>query len=70
MQAIENLGFQKMTPVQAATIPVFTAHKDVCVQVHLLDCMSPALAIMNALCPSNLGYYRLGEDASFLDPHP
>jgi ATP-dependent RNA helicase DDX55/SPB4 len=31
-QAIASLGFERATPVQAATIPLFLSHKDVCVQ--------------------------------------
>ena len=30
--AISNMGFSKMTPVQASTIPLFMAHKDVVVE--------------------------------------
>jgi ATP-dependent RNA helicase DDX55/SPB4 len=32
LRAIEALRFTHMTPVQAATIPLFLSHKDVCVQ--------------------------------------
>jgi superfamily II DNA/RNA helicase len=33
LQTIRDLGFVKMTPVQAATIPLFMTNKDVAVQV-------------------------------------
>jgi len=32
LAAIECFGFTKMTPVQAATIPLFLKNKDVCVE--------------------------------------
>jgi ATP-dependent RNA helicase DDX55/SPB4 len=32
LNAIETFGFHHTTPVQAATIPLFLSHKDVCVQ--------------------------------------
>jgi ATP-dependent RNA helicase DDX55/SPB4 len=32
LEAIEALGFDRMTPVQAAAIPLFLSRKDVCVQ--------------------------------------
>ena len=32
IEAIQAMGFQTPTPVQAATIPLFLSHKDVCVQ--------------------------------------
>jgi hypothetical protein len=36
MDIITNkLGFNRMTPVQAGTIPLFLSYKDVCVEVHL-----------------------------------
>lgn len=33
LAVIEKLGFETMTPVQAATIPLFRGTKDVCVEV-------------------------------------
>lgn len=36
IDAIDSMGFKRMTPVQASTIPLFMAHKDVVVEVHLL----------------------------------
>jgi len=33
LEAISSMGFPKMTPVQASTIPLFTANKDVVVEV-------------------------------------
>ncbi len=32
LNAIKDFGFVQMTPVQAATIPLFLSHKDVCVE--------------------------------------
>ncbi len=36
LDAVSSLGFKRMTPVQASTIPLFMAHKDVVVEVKLL----------------------------------
>ena len=33
LKGIASLGFMQMTPVQAATIPLFLSHKDVAVEV-------------------------------------
>jgi ATP-dependent RNA helicase DDX55/SPB4 len=33
LDAIASLGFERMTPVQASTIPLFISHKDVVVEV-------------------------------------
>ena len=33
VDAVTSMGFQRMTPVQASTIPLFLAHKDVVVEV-------------------------------------
>lgn len=33
LDAISSMGFQRMTPVQASTIPLFMGHKDVVVEV-------------------------------------
>ena len=33
LDAVSSMGFQRMTPVQASTIPLFMAHKDVVVEV-------------------------------------
>eukprot|EP01041_Mallomonas_annulata_P012493 gene12493-26300_t len=32
LQAVESFGFNRMTPVQASTIPLFLSNKDVCVE--------------------------------------
>lgn len=32
LDAVSTMGFSRMTPVQAATIPLFMAHKDVVVE--------------------------------------
>ncbi|KAG9560203.1 hypothetical protein KCU79_g7809, partial [Aureobasidium melanogenum] len=32
LDAISSMGFQRMTPVQASTIPLFMGHKDVVVE--------------------------------------
>ena len=36
LDAISSMGFNWMTPVQASTIPLFMAHKDVVVEVQYL----------------------------------
>ena len=33
LDAVASMGFSRMTPVQASTIPLFMAHKDVVVEV-------------------------------------
>ena len=33
LDAVSSMGFKWMTPVQASTIPLFMAHKDVVVEV-------------------------------------
>lgn len=33
LDAISTMGFDRMTPVQASTIPLFMGHKDVVVEV-------------------------------------
>lgn len=33
LDAVASMGFKRMTPVQASTIPLFTASKDVVVEV-------------------------------------
>lgn len=35
LDAVSSMGFKRMTPVQASTIPLFMAHKDVVVEVQL-----------------------------------
>ena len=35
--AVLSMGFHRMTPVQASTIPLFMAHKDVVVEVGLIS---------------------------------
>jgi len=40
LQVVDSFGFTNMTPVQAATIPLFLQHKDVCVEVRL-PCSAP-----------------------------
>ena len=35
LDAVASMGFKRMTPVQASTIPLFMAHKDVVVEVHI-----------------------------------
>ena len=37
LEAIDGLGFQRMTPVQASTIPLFMANKDVVVEARPLN---------------------------------
>ena len=36
LDAISSMGFEKMTPVQASTIPLFMGNKDVVVEVGLV----------------------------------
>lgn len=36
LDAISSMGFSRMTPVQASTIPLFLGNKDVVVEVHFL----------------------------------
>jgi ATP-dependent RNA helicase DDX55/SPB4 len=38
LDAIASMGFGRMTPVQASTIPLFIGNKDVVVEV---ECQSP-----------------------------
>ncbi|KAL8945580.1 MAG: hypothetical protein Q9222_007893 [Ikaeria aurantiellina] len=33
VDAVNSMGFKRMTPVQASTIPLFTTHKDVVVEM-------------------------------------
>lgn len=35
LEVIRDMGFESMTPVQASTIPLFSQHKDVVVEVSL-----------------------------------
>lgn len=37
LEVIRDMGFEQMTPVQAATIPLFLQHKDVVVEVSLVS---------------------------------
>ena len=37
LSAISSMGFNRMTPVQASCIPLFMGHKDVVVEVIMLD---------------------------------
>ncbi|CAM9826880.1 unnamed protein product, partial [Discosporangium mesarthrocarpum] len=32
LETVRNMGFEHMTPVQAATIPLFLTNKDLCVE--------------------------------------
>lgn len=34
LDAVSSMGLKRMTPVQASTIPLFTGHKDVVVEVN------------------------------------
>lgn len=36
LDAVSSMGFKRMTPVQASTIPLFMAYKDVIVEVDWL----------------------------------
>lgn len=35
IDAVSSMGFKRMTPVQASTIPLFMTHKDVVVEVDI-----------------------------------
>lgn len=37
LEAVSSMGFLRMTPVQASTIPLFMGHKDVVVEVRYLS---------------------------------
>ena len=38
IDAVSSMGFKRMTPVQASTIPLFMTHKDVVVEVITASC--------------------------------
>lgn len=38
LEATSSMGFERMTPVQASTIPLFTGNKDVVVEVSISIC--------------------------------
>jgi superfamily II DNA/RNA helicase len=40
LNAVSSMGFAKMTPVQASTIPLFLGNKDVVVEVYQLHYFS------------------------------
>ena len=40
LDAVSSMGFRRMTPVQASTIPLFMSHKDVVVEVPSCLCWS------------------------------
>ena len=44
LDAISAMGFGRMTPVQASTIPLFICNKDVVVEVLILDTIAGTLA--------------------------
>lgn len=39
LDAVSSMGFARMTPVQAATLPLFMGNKDVVVEVRVVDCV-------------------------------
>jgi hypothetical protein len=43
LDAISAMGFGRMTPVQASTIPLFSKNKDVVVEVLILDAIAGAV---------------------------
>jgi ATP-dependent RNA helicase DDX55/SPB4 len=43
LDAIAAMGFGRMTPVQASTIPLFMGNKDVVVEVRPIHCPSSTL---------------------------
>ena len=45
LDAVASMGFQHMTPVQASTIPLFTGHKDVVVEVCISEFWSQCLKL-------------------------
>ena len=42
LEAVNSMGFERMTPVQASTIPLFTGNKDPVVEVFLQPRMIPS----------------------------
>jgi ATP-dependent RNA helicase DDX55/SPB4 len=45
LDAIAAMGFKRMTPVQASTIPLFIGNKDVVVEVRSIHCSPSNLLI-------------------------
>ena len=47
LDAVSNMGYRRMTPVQASTIPEFMRNRDVVVEVYLCD---PIFLVMALIC--------------------
>lgn len=45
LEAVSSMGFERMTPVQASTIPLFTGNKDVVVEVGVLEAVYEAASL-------------------------
>jgi ATP-dependent RNA helicase DDX55/SPB4 len=54
LDAVSSMGFHRMTPVQASSIPLFIGNKDVVVEVCVLVDRCCALAIAE--------YFTIGSD--------
>lgn len=66
-EALNNLGFTQMTPVQASTIPLFMGHKDVVVEVRFYH-QYPRI-YESVLLTDLIGCYRKWQDIIFLDSY-
>jgi len=51
LDAISAMGFARMTPVQASTIPLFIKNKDVVVEVLILNAIAGAVTDKIRLLP-------------------
>lgn len=49
LEAVASMGFNELTPVQAATLPLFRGNKDVVVEVSLM-CQEPKQHYNNFAC--------------------
>jgi hypothetical protein len=63
MDVVASFGHTQMTPVQAATIPLFMKHKDVVVEVR----MQCANVSRDLICVQ--GGHRLWKDTRIRDPN-
>ena len=63
LEAVSAMGFRRMTPVQASTMPLFLGHKDVVVEVGLI-----LLAANMKRDLSAIGRHGQWKDICVLDP--
>ena len=63
IDAVNSMGFKRMTPVQASTIPLFMTHKDVVVEVDIHD-----LPFGSSCFSLFLGSNRERENSGFPNP--